>query len=160
MTTPALRWDHEHPLGHERGLCRICMAELLTFFVTEEMMESDGCSWVWCWSARIHGNHLADFLDTTLNPSSRVSDSVALGWDLRICPSNKFPGWNLRTTSESTWVEGNSRGGRVARLKGETGTDQKQFSPEESSQLDNSFTGPSSWKAPRDQRPGSVPALP
>lgn len=40
----------------------------------------------------MHQNHLKDLLKRRLlGPTPRVSESAGLGWELRICISNRFP---------------------------------------------------------------------
>ena len=40
----------------------------------------------------MHGNHLLGLLKFIAGPTPRVSDSVGLGWGLRMVISNKFLG--------------------------------------------------------------------
>lgn len=58
------------------------------------------CSWViprpslapWSSSLSKHQNHPEGFLKQIAEPTFKVSDSEGLGWGLRICTANKFPG--------------------------------------------------------------------
>lgn len=43
------------------------------------------------WFSNYHASREL-FVNRFLGPTSRVSDSEGVGWDLRICVSHKFPG--------------------------------------------------------------------
>lgn len=50
----------------------------------------------------MHQNHLQSFLKHIALPTPGVSDSVSLGWGLRIFISNKFPGKVSQLIQETT----------------------------------------------------------
>lgn len=46
----------------------------------------------WFSTFSAHHSHLEGFLQQMAGPHPQISDLLGLGWDLRICISNKFPG--------------------------------------------------------------------